>query len=164
VSLPKIPSFFVYKSLRTITRLRQTIANVGFEPQTTSRSCDFELKNGSGFYLQGFIAGASYGYLEILLCNTLCYILETLSFRKCLLYKRLCKSGPAQRNMSQTGSGTALPCSTTGYEKAVRYLDIYANITLLYRLNCRGSPFLRKANYPYPEVVKRLLRLSFICH
>jgi hypothetical protein len=38
---------------------------VGFEPQTTSRSCDFELKNGSGFCLQGFIAGASYGGLEI---------------------------------------------------------------------------------------------------
>ena len=25
---------------------------------------DFELNNGSGFYLQGFIAGASYGALE----------------------------------------------------------------------------------------------------
>jgi len=24
------------------------------------RNCDFELKNGSGFYLQGFIAGAGF--------------------------------------------------------------------------------------------------------
>jgi len=28
-------------------------------------NCDFELKNGSGFYLQGLIAGASYGYLKM---------------------------------------------------------------------------------------------------
>ncbi len=40
------------------------------------------------------IAGASYGYLEILLCNILCYILEALGSRKRLLYKRLCKYGP----------------------------------------------------------------------
>jgi hypothetical protein len=33
----------------------------------TSRSFDFELKNGSGFCLQGLIAGASYVDLEILL-------------------------------------------------------------------------------------------------
>jgi len=31
----------------------------------TSRNCDFDLKNGSGFCFQGFIAGASYGGLEI---------------------------------------------------------------------------------------------------
>ena len=31
---------------------------MGFEPQTTSRNCDFELKNGSGFWGRGFIAGA----------------------------------------------------------------------------------------------------------
>ena len=40
---------------------------MGFEPQTTSRNCDFELKNRSEYYLQGLIAGASYGELEILL-------------------------------------------------------------------------------------------------
>ncbi len=41
-----------------------------------------------------FIAGASYGYLEILLCNILCYILESLGSRKRLLYEHLCKYGP----------------------------------------------------------------------
>jgi len=34
---------------------------------TPCRNCDFELKNGSGFRLQGLIAGASYVDLEILL-------------------------------------------------------------------------------------------------
>ncbi len=29
------------------------------------RNCDFELKNGSGFWGRGFIAGASYGGLEM---------------------------------------------------------------------------------------------------
>jgi hypothetical protein len=33
---------------------------VGFEPQTTSRNCDFELKNGSEYYLQGLIAGGRF--------------------------------------------------------------------------------------------------------
>ncbi len=28
-------------------------------------NCDFKLKNGSGFWGRGFIAGASYGGLEI---------------------------------------------------------------------------------------------------
>jgi hypothetical protein len=32
---------------------------------TTSENRDFELKNGSGFWGRGFIAGASYGGLEI---------------------------------------------------------------------------------------------------
>jgi len=57
-------------------------------------NCDFELKNGSGFWGRGFIAGASYGHLEILQCNILCYILEGLLFRKSFEYKSLYKFRP----------------------------------------------------------------------
>jgi len=41
------------------------------------------------------------------------------------------------------GFRIALLDSATDYEKAVKYLDIYANITLLHLLNCKGSGFLR---------------------
>jgi len=41
-----------------------------------------------GSYLQVLIAGATYGELEILLCN----ILETLKYRKSLLNKNMCSS------------------------------------------------------------------------
>jgi len=34
--------------------------------QTTSRNCDFELKNGFGFCLQGFIAGGRYEHTTLL--------------------------------------------------------------------------------------------------
>jgi hypothetical protein len=44
------------------------------------------------------------------------------------------------------GFRIALLDSATDYEKAVKYLDIYANITLLHLLNCKGSGFLREAN------------------
>jgi len=40
--------------------IEKNLLNVGFEPQATSRNCDFELKNGSGFCFQGFIAGARF--------------------------------------------------------------------------------------------------------
>jgi hypothetical protein len=39
---------------------------MGFEPQTTSRNWDFELKNGSGFWGRGFIAGARYEHTTLL--------------------------------------------------------------------------------------------------
>ena len=47
-------------------RSRPIIPGMSFQPQTTSRNWDFELKNGFGFWGRGFIAGARFEHTTLL--------------------------------------------------------------------------------------------------
>jgi len=60
------------RRLRPVLMTSETTA-LGMLPQTTSRNWDFELKNGSGFCFQGFIAGGAFRTYDLSdLCVGVC--------------------------------------------------------------------------------------------